>query len=120
MTDRKMTDRKLWRIPEEGRIKGVCAGIAEYLGVPVRLIRILAVLSLFIGLFMFTVISYLILAWVLDPRPPEKNSAGRFSDSGTVLSDVRASLQRDEQRLRQIERYVTSDTFTVQQRFRQL
>jgi phage shock protein C len=27
-------NKKLWRIPQQGMVKGVCAGIAHYLDVP--------------------------------------------------------------------------------------
>lgn len=43
--------KKLYRVPEEGMVKGVCAGLAHYFDVPVRLIRVMVVLSLFFGLF---------------------------------------------------------------------
>ena len=43
-------NKKLWRIPQQGMVKGVCAGIAHYLDVPVKLVRILVVLSVFLGL----------------------------------------------------------------------
>lgn len=43
--------KKLYRVPEEGRVKGVCAGLAHYFDVPVRLIRVMAVLSLFSAYF---------------------------------------------------------------------
>ncbi|WP_032487629.1 PspC domain-containing protein, partial [Yersinia pestis] len=47
--------KKLYRVPEEGMIKGVCAGLAHYFDIPVRLVRVIMVLSLFFGLFVFTV-----------------------------------------------------------------
>lgn len=92
--------KKLYRAPEEGRVKGVCAGLAHYFDVPVRLIRVMAVLSLFFGLFLFTLAAYITLVWVLDEAP--------------------ASHFDEEQQLRQVERYVTSDTFSVQSRFGKL
>jgi hypothetical protein len=32
-------NKKLWRMPQRGMVKGVCAGIAQYLDVPVKLVR---------------------------------------------------------------------------------
>ncbi|GAB7202034.1 hypothetical protein OS12_34760 [Dickeya oryzae] len=32
-------ERKLYLLPEEGMIKGVCAGLARYFDVPVKLVR---------------------------------------------------------------------------------
>lgn len=37
-------------MPQKGMVRGVCAGIADYLDVPVKLVRILVVLSIFFGL----------------------------------------------------------------------
>ncbi len=50
-------NKKLWRIPQQGMVKGVCAGIAHYLDVPVKLVRILVVLSIF-------------LVWPFSPLSP--------------------------------------------------
>lgn len=112
--------KKLYRVPEEGMIKGVCAGLAHYFDVPVRLIRVIAVLSLFFGLFFFTVTAYIILALVLDEAP-----AGHYQDQQQptprqLLDQLEYQLGSGEQRLRQVERYVTSDAFSLQSRFRRL
>ncbi|MGQ7108988.1 PspC domain-containing protein, partial [Escherichia sp. TWPC-MK] len=44
-------NKKLWRIPQQGMVRGVCAGIANYFDVPVKLVRILVVLSMALGTF---------------------------------------------------------------------
>lgn len=41
----------------------------DYLDVPVKLVRILVVLSIFFGLAFFTVVAYIVLSFVLDPMP---------------------------------------------------
>ncbi|OJT45452.1 PspC domain-containing protein, partial [Serratia plymuthica] len=53
--------KKLYRVPEEGMVKGVCAGLAHYFDVPVRLIRVIVVLSMIFGLFFFTLVAYFAL-----------------------------------------------------------
>lgn len=112
--------KKLWRIPQQGKIKGVCAGLAHFLGVPVRLVRLIVVLSLIFGLFIFTVLTYFILGWWLDPMPEAIEAAERQPDTRRLLNQLSHQMQRDEENLRQIERYVTSETFSVSSRFRQL
>ncbi|KAA9001997.1 envelope stress response membrane protein PspC [Affinibrenneria salicis] len=119
MTTRR-SDKKLYRRPEEGKLKGVCAGLAHYFDVPVTLLRVIVVLSLFFGLFLFTVLAYIILSIVLDPAP-----AGHVDETPPLtpqrlLQDADAVLNASEQRLRRLERYVTSETFSVQNRFRQI
>lgn len=115
-----MINRKLYRIPEEGMIKGVCAGLADYLGVPVALVRVMAVLSIFCGLFFLTVTLYVALAIFL----PVTHEASRGEDdaltSGHRLQETGQTLDECEQRLRRVERYVTSDAFGVRSRFRDL
>lgn len=110
--------KKLYRIPEEGMIKGVCAGLARYFDIPVKLLRVIVVLSLFFGLFVFTIAAYVILVFVLEPVP-----ASSFEQQHTprqLLDQLTGELKESEQRLRQIERYVTSEAFNLKNRFRQL
>lgn len=112
--------KKLYRVPEEGMVKGVCAGLAHYFDVPVRLIRVIAVLSLFFGLFFITVIAYIALVFVLDEAPASRYQDEHQTTPRQLLDRLEYELSSGEQLLRKVERYVTSDTFGVQSRFRQL
>lgn len=58
--------RPLTRIPSEGMIAGVCAGFARYAGVDPTLVRVLAVIALFVG-FPAVFIGY-VVAWAIMPR----------------------------------------------------
>ncbi len=62
-------NKKLWRIPQRGMVKGVCAGIAQHLDVPVKLVRLITVLAMIFGLFFFVLVAYIILTFALDPIP---------------------------------------------------
>lgn len=111
---------KLYRIPQQGKLKGVCAGIAHYLDIPVRLVRVIVVLSMFFGLFMFTLIVYAVLALVLDEMPQSELDNPPEPDAGQLMDELSNTLGQDERRLREVERYVTSETFSVRSRFSQL
>jgi phage shock protein C len=117
---------KLYRIPEEGMISGVCAGIARYTGIPVLMIRILAILALFMGAFIVTIVIYFALAFILDDAPAvDANYYSRAREQGyysakEVIQQLESDIKRSESRLRELERYVTSDTFKVESRFRRL
>ncbi|KAB8313643.1 envelope stress response membrane protein PspC [Erwinia endophytica] len=112
---------KLYRISARGKVKGVCAGIADYLGIPVWLVRVMVVLSMFFSLFMFTIVAYFALALVLDDMPESLSREGENTlTAHQLLNQLSADLDRGERRLREMERYVTSDTFSVRSRFRQL
>ncbi|MFW0765719.1 envelope stress response membrane protein PspC [Trabulsiella odontotermitis] len=113
-------NKKLWRIPQQGMVKGVCAGIAQYLDVPVKLIRLITILAMLFGLFFFVIVAYIVLTFALDPMPDDTLYSEKQPSSGDLLNAVDEELAAGEQRLREMERYVTSDTFTLRSRFRQL
>ncbi|MEG3135742.1 envelope stress response membrane protein PspC [Rouxiella sp. T17] len=115
-----LSQRKLYLVPEEGMLKGVCAGLAHYLGVPVKLLRLIVVLSMFFGLFMFTIVAYVLLAWLLEPAPADSFGDEKQASSRDLLAEADRQLAASEQRLREVERYVTSETFGVRSRFREL
>lgn len=63
--------RRLTRSIADGKIAGVCAGLAEYLDVDVTLIRLAWVLlSIVPGMIIGGVIAYL-LAWLVMPEGPQ-------------------------------------------------
>lgn len=69
-----MDDRKtLYRIPSQGKIAGVCAGLADYFGLDVSLVRIAFVLGA-LASGGFVVLLYIVMAVVL-PVEGEKAAA---------------------------------------------
>ncbi|PKH26799.1 envelope stress response membrane protein PspC [Enterobacterales bacterium CwR94] len=115
-----MIKNKLYLDRENGKFKGVCAGLATYLGVPVRLMRVIVVLSMFFGLFVFTLVAYFALAYLLDDKPYSDNDTENPLSAQELLLQVRSDLGQEEKQVREMERYVTSDAFSVRSRFRQL
>ncbi|CAK9884983.1 MAG: Phage shock protein C [Candidatus Erwinia impunctatus] len=113
--------QKLYRIPSQGKVKGVCAGLAAYLGIPVTVIRVITVLLLFLGMFVFTIITYFVLAFFLEELPEEAvRNRSSVLNTQQLLNKAQSDLADAEARLRNLERYVTSDTFSVRSRFSQL
>jgi phage shock protein C len=62
------TNKRLYKIEEEGKIMGVCAGLADYFDMDPSVIRLIAVLLLIFGNGA-TFIIYIVLGIIL----PEKN-----------------------------------------------
>jgi phage shock protein PspC (stress-responsive transcriptional regulator) len=60
------THRRLTRNTEQGMLGGVCAGLADHLGLDVTLVRVLAVLGAVLGLGSL-VVAY-VVAWMLMPQ----------------------------------------------------
>ncbi|CDL33446.1 Phage shock protein C [Enterobacter hormaechei] len=75
------------------------------------------VLSIFFGLAFITLVAYIILSFVLDPMPEGELNAENTPTSSDLLNAVDEQLSAGEKRLREMERYVTSDTFTLRSRF---
>ena len=67
--------RRLARRPFEGKIAGVCAGLAEYFDMDVALVRAAwVVLSIWPGAIVLGVVAY-IAAWILMPRADDTAAA---------------------------------------------
>ncbi len=63
----KMATKKLYRKPNEQMIAGVCAGLADYLGLDLTIVRLIFVLLFFMG--GHGILIYVIL-WILVPVQP--------------------------------------------------
>ena len=60
---------KFYLDKQNGKWKGVCAGIADYTGVNVLWVRLGAVMLTLMGGFPWTLIAYWITAWMADKKP---------------------------------------------------
>ncbi len=128
---------RLYRDPSNARIVGVCAGIANYLGAEMWVVRCVAVTGLiFIPSIVFP--AYWILYFVLNPPPDREFDDGEPRSSrpeehvspapelGPKLSprrslrNLRADLAQVELRLRRIEFHVTSGRYELQKEFNEL
>ena len=100
-----MNARKKFSLDKpNGKFMGVCAGIANYLGVDSTIVRIGAVVVTIAGGFPWTVIAYFVAAWVAKPK------SARFDESygGRVSThDVRATMRDIDRRMAEVDTYVT-------------
>jgi phage shock protein C len=118
---------RLYRDPEHGVIAGVCAGIADFVGVERVLVRV----GFVVGLLFFTpvtAITYVVLALALKPRPPalytnpEEEAFWRGVSSAPVdtLTALKRRFRDLEDRLSHMESQVTSGDFDLHRKFRDL
>jgi phage shock protein C len=118
---------RLYRDPAHGVAAGVCAGIADYLGVERIAVRIACVIALFL-FFPPTVIAYVVLAIALPKRPPALYASGEdeafWRSMATRPDDTLHGLARRfaalETRLRAMEQQVTASEFDLHRKFRDL
>jgi phage shock protein PspC (stress-responsive transcriptional regulator) len=65
-----MMEKRLYRSREERMIWGVCGGIAKYLDVDPTVIRLVAVLTLFLGFAGLLIYPILTIIMPLEPQNP--------------------------------------------------
>jgi len=76
---------ELYRNAEQGKIAGVCAGIADYFGWETWLVRILVVSAVLFGM-PFLILGY-IAGWFILDKAPEKTVKGNFEASDGQYSN---------------------------------
>jgi phage shock protein C len=126
-TNSTSTRHRLWRDTDRGILAGVCAGIADYVGVEPIVVRLAAVLGL-VFFFPPTIAAYVILAIALRPKPPALYASADeetfWRGVGTAPADTVNSLKRKfadlEARLGHMESQVTSGDFELHRKFRDL
>jgi phage shock protein C len=114
---------------QNAKWSGVCAGIADYTGMDVTLVRIGIVLLTILGGFPWTLIAYWIAAWMAPRKPIELYSQDREeqkfwqgvrANPRRTTRDVRARFREIDRRLADVETYVTSSNNRLAQEIEQL
>lgn len=127
MTDSNKTN-SLYRIPEDGKIAGVCAGLAERFGFEVWLVRIGFVTTALLGMGGFVFVIYVAAWFLLDKKPPSqyKSTSGldhqvevkskiwqKGEPPRKAFREIKTQFRQLELRLRNLETHVTSTEFTL-------
>ena len=118
---------ELYRIPEQAKIAGVCAGLGQRFGIEVWLIRIGAVSAFFLGVPFIPVLY--IAAWLLLDKKPASLTGSSSGLDHTVsvkskiwqqgqppqaaFKELKTQFRQLELRLRNVESYVTSQEFNL-------
>ncbi|MCK9537938.1 envelope stress response membrane protein PspC [Dokdonella sp.] len=125
--DNRWRAQRFYRDPQNGKLMGVCAGLADYFGWNVTLVRILAVIAL-LWLNVVTLIAYVVLG-ILLPTKPERPYDWDTGDeywrsvrrsASATFRDVRQNFRELDLRLQRMESYVTSRHYDLDRKFRDL
>jgi phage shock protein C len=96
--------RKFEVVRSEGKVLGVCAGLARSIGVDATIVRIGFVLVTLMGGFPWTLIAYLVAAFVGQPR-----SGSAYHGSGRLdRAETQDRMRSLDLRMQAIETYATS------------
>ncbi len=126
--------KTLYRDPVNGKIGGVCAGVADYFGMEVWLVRILTVTAFLIGLGFFVIVAYIAAMLILEKMPPEEAQKTYHNkehqvkqkpwqqgkSASKLLADIDEEIKEMERGVAKMEAYVTSKEFELNRQFKKL
>ena len=127
-----MTDKKLYRDPSNGKLGGICAGLATYFDSETWLIRLITFTLFLFSFGTWVIIAYIALYFILDETPQKfkqgqgftsdyqmKNKAWKSGQSAEqILKNIDQDLNNSEKSIEGMESYVTSFRFTMHQKFK--
>ena len=119
--------QRFYRDPGHGMLMGVCAGLADYFGWNVTLVRGLAIVAL-LWFNVVTLAAYLVLGFVLPTKPEalydwdadEEYWRSVRRSAGDTFRDVRHRFRELDMKLQHMEGYVTSSRYDLDRQFRDL
>lgn len=125
--------RKFYLDKQNGKILGVCAGIADYFDWDVTIVRVLCVAGTIIA-GGWPIIVYLVAAWMIENKPAggsydemrasiddtRREAEHRRPGNAWRFTDVKTRFDRVEDRLRTLENVVTSREFQMDRELRGL
>jgi phage shock protein C len=119
---------KFYLDKQNAKWAGVCAGIADYTGIDVTVVRLGFVLGTILGSGML-LLAYFIIAWMAPKRPRElydespdqkKFWQGVRTNPRSTARDVRSRFRDLDRRLADVEAYVTSSNNRLAREIEQL
>ena len=119
---------RFYRNKREGKINGICAGIADYTGLDVTLVRIGLILAIVLGAGALLPV-YFIAGWIADDQPREIASddkderafwQGVRASPGQSARDIRGRMRSIDRRLAEIEQYVTTENRSLAREIEEL
>ena len=128
LTQQPASRTRFYRDKRNGKVNGICAGIADYTGFDVTLVRICMIAALFLS--SGSVIPfYFIAGWISPVKPRELDYVDREDQrfwQGVRASparsarDIRGRFKDIDRRLADIESYVTTENRTLAREIEQL
>ena len=128
MDEQPASRTKFYLNKRHKKVMGVCAGIADYTGLDVTLVRIGLIAAIVLGAGALLPV-YFIAGWVADDQPREiarddrderKFWQGVRASPGQSAREIRGRMRDIDRRLAEIEQFVTSDNRSLAREIEQL
>lgn len=119
---------RFYRDTVNGKVMGVCAGIADYTGMDVTLIRIMMVAAILLGSGS-PILFYFIAGWMTPKKPhgldyiddeDRRFWQGVRQSPTRSARDIRSRMRDIDRRLADIESYVTTENRSLAREIEQL
>ena len=119
---------RFYKDKRNGKIMGVCAGIADYTGFDLTLIRIFMFMAFWMSGGSILPV-YLLAGWIADDKPRELVSEdpedrrfwqGVRQSPARTARDIRARLRAIDRRLADVENYTLSNNRSLAREIEQL
>ena len=128
LTEQPASRTRFYRDKRNGKIMGVCAGIADYTGFDVNLVRVCFLASIFMS--GGSVLPFYFIAGFVTPTKPREfeladTEERRFwqgvrASPARTAKDIRSRLREIDRRLADIESYVTTENRSLAREIEQL
>jgi phage shock protein C len=128
MTTQPPSRTKFYLDKRHGKVMGVCAGIADYTGLDVTLVRIGLVAAIVLGAGAIIPV-YFIAGWIANDQPREvadetkdqrKFWQGVRASPGQSARDIRGRMREIDRRLADIEQFVTTENRSLAREIEEL
>jgi len=128
LTEQPASRTRFYRDKRNGKVMGVCAGIADYTGFDVSLVRVCFLAAVFMSggsVLPF----YFIAGWVAPAKPAEQEYYDREerqfwqgvrASPARSARDIRSRFRDIDRRLADIESYVTTENRSLAREIEQL
>ena len=120
---------KFYLDKRHGKMMGVCAGLADYTGLDITLVRILLILAIICGGAGVLIPAYFITGWIAEDQPRELEAStpeetkfwqGVRQSPSRTARDIKSRFRDIDRRLAQIEHYVTIENRSLAREIEQL
>lgn len=107
----------LYRDKQNGKLMGVCSGIADYTGVNAFWVRLGFLASLLIGFFPLMIPLYILMGLLLNKKPPhlyqdaqeQKYWQGVRQNPKRTTREIRGKFRDIDRRLAEVENFYVSN-----------
>lgn len=111
--------RKFYLNRREGKLWGVCAGIADYTGIDATLVRVGLVVLTLLGGFPWTLLAYGAVGWIAQSKGQVRRRSEPVGEPGMLRGDPGPEREIDR-RIAEVDHFVAHSNSRLAREFEEL